>query len=96
MGLGLMTTEHPRWSEFAERLEGPEACDFREDAVGNTTWNCSGHTRDQSSAILRDMGATDADLLATLDYFDEHGGYCDCEILLNVEAPLYDDAPDNR
>jgi hypothetical protein len=27
-----MTTEHRRWTEFAERLGGPEGCDFREDA----------------------------------------------------------------
>jgi hypothetical protein len=38
------------------------------------------------------MGATDGDLLATLDYFDAHGGYCDCEILLNIDAPLADEA----
>ena len=89
-----MTTEHPRWAEFAGRLGGPAACDFREQADGDVTWNCSAHTRDQAAAILRNMGASDSDLLATLDYFDEHGGYCDCEILLNVDAPLHADESD--
>jgi hypothetical protein len=37
------------------------------------------------------MGATDEDLLITLDYFDANGGYCDCEILLNVDGLLRDD-----
>jgi hypothetical protein len=81
-----MTTAHRRWTEFVDRLGGPEACDFREQADGNVTWACSAHTRDKASAILRHMGATDDDLLATLDYFDENGGYCDCEILLNVDG----------
>jgi hypothetical protein len=91
MSLGTMTTEHPRWSEFAERLGGPEACDFHETADGTLTWNCTAQTRDQASAILRDMGATHSDLLASLDYFDEHGGYCDCEILLNIDVRLAGD-----
>ncbi len=81
-----MTIRHRRWDEFADRLGGPEACDFRETPDGDMTWTCNAHTRDQAARILRDMGATDLDLLATLDYFDEHGGYCDCEILLNVDA----------
>jgi hypothetical protein len=37
------------------------------------------------------MGATDEDLLVTLDHFDANGGYCDCEILLNVDGMLRDD-----
>ena len=91
MALGTMTTANPRWGEFVARLWGPEGCDFRETADGNLTWNCSAHTRDRAAAILRDMGATDEDLLATLDYFDAKGGYCDCEILLNVDGWLRDD-----
>ena len=83
---GVMTIDHPRWDEFEERLGGPEGCDFREDDDGEIYWRCSAHTRDQAVAILRDMGITDGDLLGTLDYFDEHGGYCDCEILFNVAS----------
>jgi hypothetical protein len=36
------------------------------------------------------MGASEEDLLATLDYFDANGGDCDCEILLNVDRVLGD------
>jgi Protein of unknown function (DUF2695) len=25
------------------------------------------------------------DLESSLDYFEDHGGYCDCEIILNVD-----------
>lgn len=81
-----MTTANPRWNEFLARLWGPEGCDFRETTDGKLTWNCSAHTRDRAAAILRDMGANDHDLLATLDYFDANGGYCDCEIVLNVDG----------
>jgi hypothetical protein len=91
MSLGTMTAGHPRWREFVARLYGPEGCDFRESPAGSLVWNCSAHTRDGAAAILRDMGATDQDLLATLDHFDTNGGYCDCEILLNVDGLLHDD-----
>ena len=90
MSLGVMTPNHPRWPEFGARLAGPEACDFRDGPDGSMTWNCSGQTRDQAAAILRDMGANDRELLATLDYFSDHGGYCDCEIVFNIDALLYD------
>jgi hypothetical protein len=86
--LGVMTTDHPRWGEFEKRLGGPEGCDFREDQSGELHWRCSARTRDQAAAILRDMGITDGDLLATLDYFDDHGGHCDCEILFNVARSI--------
>jgi hypothetical protein len=91
VSLGRMTTGHPRWSEFVARLYGREGCDFRESAAGSLVWSCSAHTRDRAAAILRDMGATDEDLLATFDHFDANGGYCDCEILLNVDGFLRDD-----
>ena len=35
-------------------------------------------------AILQKMG--NIDIPKSLEFFNEHGGYCDCEILFNVEA----------
>jgi hypothetical protein len=32
---------------------------------------------------MSEMGGVD--IPASLEYFEEHGGYCDCEILLNVD-----------
>lgn len=74
----VMTPEHPRWREFADRLGGPEGCDFK-----NNTWKCNNlEDRPFATAILESMGA---DVEASLDYFYENGGHCDCEILFNVD-----------
>jgi hypothetical protein len=89
-----MTREHPRWEEFCARLEGPEGCDFRSDCergVGDT-WYCASsnpefpemaHTLSRS--ILMKMGLSHEEIAASLAYFKEHGGYCDCEVLMNVD-----------
>ena len=81
-----MTTEHPRWGEFCERLGGPEGCDFKKDKKGEIHWKCAGG-RDKSLAtkILRKMGLTLREVAESFAYFEEHGGYCDCEILFNVD-----------
>ena len=81
--MDIMTPQHPRWTEFAERLEGPEGCNFRKGDNDKTIWTCSSKTdRPLATAILTAMG--DVDVVASLAYFEEHGGYCDCEILFNV------------
>ena len=80
-----MTTDHPRWTEFVDRLEGPEACNFRE-VDGKTTWDCKPGKEDRpfARAILGDMGM---DVEKSLAYFYVRGGICcDCEILFNVSA----------
>lgn len=75
-----MTPEHSNWDDFVERLEGPEGCDFE---GGGNTWKCRGGTdKTFATAILTDMGM---DVEASLKYFEKHGGYCDCEILFNVD-----------
>ena len=73
----------PRWSEFIERLAGPEGCDFREDPAWS--WVCHGG-RDKrfSAAILAAMGFSPAAIRASLSYFERQGGYCDCEVVFNV------------
>jgi hypothetical protein len=79
----MMTPDHPKWEEFMERMTGPEACDFKEDPKRGHTWICKGgNNRDFAKKILADMGA---DVEASLDYFSEHGGHCDCEIAFNVD-----------
>lgn len=79
--LDVMTTRHPRWKEFRERLDGPEGCAFRKDAEGKTVWRCD-HTHKHATKILRAMGC---DVPTSLSFFRENGGYCDCEVLFNVE-----------
>lgn len=78
-----MTPEHPAWEEFYRRLSGPEGCDFRPHPIEGLTFNCDGDiTRSMATKILQDMGA---DVDASRDYFSDHGGFCDCEIIFNVE-----------
>ena len=76
-----MTLKHPRWEEFCTRLDGPEG--FKEDENGNITWECSGQDRTFAVKILSTM--PEIDTKASLEYFDNHGGHCDCEILFNIE-----------
>jgi hypothetical protein len=67
--LEVMTPEHPRWHEFTQRL-----------AAGLEV--CGG---DQAVARLT-LGAMGGfDVERSLELMTEHGGTCDCEILLNVE-----------
>lgn len=79
MSLSVMFPAHPRWPEFIERLSGPEGCDFSE--RGSV---CSGgNDKHFALAILGDMG--DIDIEASIALFEENCGFCDCEIIFNVE-----------
>jgi hypothetical protein len=78
-----MTPQHPRWEEFCNRLAGPEGCNFRKKPDGNATWKCAGGN-DRTSAV-NILKAMNMDVAASLAYFEENGGHCDCEILFNVQ-----------
>lgn len=82
----ILTPDHERWNEFIDLLSGPQYVNFDSDEMGgNVTWNCNGSTRKpQATAILKTM--PEFDLEATLRYFDEHGGHCDCEVCFNVDT----------
>ena len=81
----LMTPDHPRWEEFVVRLEGPEGLDFSlGPEVNQARSRCSGGLdRPYARRILTAMGGID--VKGSLTYFEEHAGYCDCEILMNVD-----------
>ena len=82
----VMAPDHPRWDEFVERLEGPEGCDFTPAASGlGHEWTCSRDAdRPLSRKILRAMGLSEDAIAASFAYFDTRGGYCDCEVIYNV------------
>jgi hypothetical protein len=67
----VMTIENPRWQEFCASL----------DRAGSTS-GCQ-HDHRLAKKILREMGGIDVE--ASIDYFENNGGYCDCEVLLNVD-----------
>lgn len=94
----VLTVDHFRWWEFYEKLAGEEGCNFRsendENGAERTVWNCSSSVeRPFCRAILEKMGGIDVE--ATLDYFGEHGGHCDCEVVFNV-APDEDEDEDEE
>lgn len=66
----IMTPTHPLWDEFVEQLdEVADECDSTMD-------------KPLAREILESM--PDIDVEASFAFFEEYGGYCDCEILLNV------------
>ena len=83
--LVVMEPQHPLCDEFTGLLEGPEGCDFKEDR-GRFTWSCDSTDRScpKAQAILRKY-YPQVDIAASLEFFHTHGGYCDCEILFNVD-----------
>lgn len=90
--MDIMKPGHLRWKEFYKRLEGEEGCNFRkekgppdEDGSFNVIWDCAGGTdKSKARAILETMEGIDVE--ASLTYFESKGGYCDCEILMNVAS----------
>jgi hypothetical protein len=82
-----MTPVHPRWEKFVELLEGPEGINVHEDDVGRSHWSCTAngpHVHDRTRAILT-KHFPDISVEDTLGFFVSNGGYCDCEILMNVD-----------
>ena len=83
----ILTPTSSRWDEFVDCLEA---------AVSRG--GCNGgwitlHGKEvlanpdrvhlYAQGIMRRMG--DVDIPGTIAFFEAHGGYCDCEILLNVD-----------
>jgi hypothetical protein len=77
-----MTPENPRWPEFAYRLNDALCID-------DEHWRCDGsHTAFEhryAKQVMAEMGTIDIE--GSLAFFREHGGFCDCEILFNVDPP---------
>lgn len=69
----VMTKEHPLWNKFCNML------DFR-----LTYAPCDAETLTQSEDILKRY-FPDINVEKSLEYFRNHGGFCDCEVLMNVE-----------
>jgi hypothetical protein len=84
----VLTPESPRWEQFIEKLSAALAED-----------GCAGDASDDTHChakfIIRAMGGFDIE--SSLAYFEDHGGYCDCEIILNVATgneKCLNDGPD--
>jgi hypothetical protein len=75
--LVLMTPDHPEWEKFCRTLGGPGYCNFHKE-----TWSCFGDHR-YARQLLPMFGA---DVDRSIEFFNEKGGCCDCEILLNMAS----------
>lgn len=73
----IMNQEHPRWGEFMQKLEQAVTPD------GENITGCQ-HDHAHCRRILTEMGGVDIE--KTIKSFESHGGYCDCEVILNVEV----------
>lgn len=82
--IDVMTPIHPLWKMFHSLLEGKRGCNFRKNKKGKIVWNCEGtYERKKTRKILKLIKGINIE--KSLKYFDEHGGYCDCEVLWNVD-----------
>jgi hypothetical protein len=91
MTLEILTPWSLRWSVFVRLLE-----DILTEGLPEGTWRCGddgtgGSKHRYAKAVLIELGGIDIN--GTLEFFREYGGYCDCEILFNVDRPDLDDPP---
>lgn len=75
----VMTPKHPRWNDFLQKLQ--DACKVR-DSEGRVGWVCDGTTKN-ARRVLESMARIDVE--KSLAYFQDFGGFCDCEIVYNVD-----------
>lgn len=90
-----MSPWHPRWKEFIDKLNAVIGPSPEEDGIphcGGHLTNGDGSVRAEAHAvaILNEM---DMDTIKSIAFFNAHGAYCDCEIMLNVEEQAMYDAP---
>jgi hypothetical protein len=77
--MNIMGPTHPEWAAFCAALAARLTA---EDEEGKSSWHCQ---LDHSHTIVLLANKwPQIDVEATLELFRDRGGYCDCEILLNV------------
>lgn len=67
------------WGQYYDYLY--EKLDFKEDANGKVTWVCNGDL--QFSEQFCKENKVNWGMVKQI--LENHGGYCDCEVLFNVE-----------
>ncbi|HKB38214.1 MAG TPA: DUF2695 domain-containing protein [Gemmataceae bacterium] len=92
--MDVMQSEHPRWEEFVERTTMAIAGSVTGIDVDAALRGCNGHRLggalfESAWAVLAYM---DMDVERSIEFFEAHGGFCDCEVMLNIAA-ADDDVP---
>jgi hypothetical protein len=78
----LMSSEHALWKHFLDCVA--DGCNL-DVTGGKLTWTCdSSESFSVARRTLADMGFSPDQVERSLESFREHGGFCDCEIVLNV------------
>ncbi len=70
----ILTPEHPQWGEFITQLENSISPDR----------GCKNDFR-HAEAIM--IGFRNIDIQNTLNFFEDHGAFCDCEVTYNIALP---------
>ena len=73
IGLHVMSPHNPAWRVFYNIL-----------SVRLDSFLCDAKTLKQSKFVMKEF-FPNIDTERTAEYFESHGGYCDCEVLMNVE-----------
>jgi hypothetical protein len=76
----MKTLTGEQLGKLGEALE--RALDLREED-GEMTWDC-GHDHAATVRILGDMGLSYEQIEAATEELNSLGGYCDCEVMMNV------------
>ena len=76
-----LTRRSPGWKTFVALLE--QKVNFRTMRNGNTTWTCD-RKLTFTRQILRSK-FPGVSIEKTIKYLQDRGGYCDCEVLMNVD-----------
>lgn len=79
--MDILTIDHPRFSEFLDRLKGVDGINFHREN-GHTIWECVGNF-DHVLEVLSQF-FPEIDEIKTVEYLSLFGN-CDCDILFNID-----------
>jgi hypothetical protein len=81
----ILTTSSRRWREFTDALFAKLS--------GSVPGRCLGDEQPTRHCYALEVmgGIGSIDIEGSLVFFEEHGGFCDCEILINIDCGEEDD-----
>ena len=85
MPLEVLTPDSPRWRLFCSALTFALTDGMQEGQCRCGDDGSAGSAHRYTRIVLTEMGKID--IPCTLESFRERGGYCDCEVLLNIVEP---------
>lgn len=84
----ILSPQHQLWKSFILKLAGDSGIQLILEKDMQCTWKCD-HTFTKTTEILSGYIKEDIDIEATLDFFRQHNGTCDCTVLFNVMENFY-------